>query len=68
MQQVSQAVVDILYAHGHYTLAYIDDLAGAHPQLDGAQGAFHRCTIVLQQLGLVEATEKQQPPRTDMVC
>ncbi len=67
MQQVSQAVIDILISDGHEALAYIDDIAGYHSTQQGAQGAFNRCAGVLKELGLVEALEKQHPPGNDMI-
>ncbi len=64
MQQVSQAVVDILNSHKLHCLAYIDDLASAHSTRAQANKSFAKCTEILKELGITEAVEKQQEPST----
>ena len=67
MQQVTEAVVDIMALEGYKCYAYIDDLAAAHASKKEAEDAFERCTEVLLELGLVESVNKQIRPSTSAI-
>ncbi len=67
MQETTNAVVDIMRSKNHYALAYIDDLAGADVEEEKAKRAFEDWGVLLRELGLMDAEDKQAAPNTRMV-
>ncbi len=59
MQEVTQALVEIMSWHGHFSLSYIDDIAGAHTSKSATLAAHNNCADVMRELGLVEAKAKE---------
>lgn len=65
-QRVSSAVVYIMAKKGFNILAFLDDFAGCEESSDRAKEAYHTFLRLTAALGLQLATEKCQPPSTQM--
>ncbi|MCP4259416.1 MAG: hypothetical protein GY774_18200, partial [Planctomycetes bacterium] len=67
MQEITQSVVDIMEDRNMYSVAYIDDIAGANKHARDAEKAFVACGQILEKLGLIEAKSKVNKPSQRMI-
>lgn len=65
-QKVANAVTYIINKKGHYTIAYLDDYAGANATKPDAERAFNAFKALAESLGLHLADHKCSPPSTKM--
>ncbi len=66
MQEVTEAVTDVLNNENITSIGYIDDLAGVDINRDRADRGYKRCGTLFTELGIVEAEKKCTPPATRM--
>lgn len=66
MQRVADAIVRILANKGVVARMYLDDIITLSPDYESAVNDFHIVQDLLRELGLPEATDKIQPPATNV--
>lgn len=66
MQNVADHLTQIVQKEGHKSYMYLDDWIQVSETKQGSQAAYDRARSLLEELGLPEATEKTQPPTTQL--
>lgn len=65
-QRTSSAVVYLMAQAGHHVMAYLDDFAGAHSDLEQANEAYDHFFALTDSLGLQLAKNKCVPPTKNL--